>query len=378
MRVFLQAIVAQLLLNPYIYWRGRQALPQKKGIQWTFAGLFLLEWLIYFTGFFFHNELPDTIMTPILHICGAWYIASIYITLTLLTLEVIRLTDKWWHWFPQGVYLNLPTIKRVLFVVIAVGAVALLFRANYKVNHPIVKHVYLTVPKETPGRDSLRIVLMSDLHIGEMIGKELVQKYVRLSNSQHPDMVVLAGDIMDYESRFAENAHIEEDLRQLQAPLGTYIVYGNHEYRANRMAKQKWLKTTGGILLVDSLVQPDSTFYLVGRDDYINKLRKPLHAIVEGINSQKPLIVIDHQPVAFTEMTMNGVDLGLHGHTHNGQYWPYSLLLKLVFECPYGSYQKGGTQFYISSGIGIAGPPYRVGTDSEMIVLHIQFKKPTR
>lgn len=68
--------------------------------------------------------------------------------------------------------------------------------------------------------------MMSDLHIGEVIGKDLVQKYVKLSNEQHPDMVVLVGDIMDYESRFAENAHIEEDLRQLKAPLGVYIVTG--------------------------------------------------------------------------------------------------------------------------------------------------------
>ena len=373
MRVFLQAIVAQLLLNPYIYWRGRQALPQKKGIQWTFAGLFLLEWLIYFTGFFFHNELPDTIMTPILHICGAWYIASIYITLTLLTLEVIRLTDKWWHWFPQGVYLNLPTIKRVLFVVIAVGAVALLFRANYKVNHPIVKHVYLTVPKETPGRDSLRIVLMSDLHIGEMIGKELVQKYVRLSNSQHPDMVVLAGDIMDYESRFAENAHIEEDLRQLQAPLGTYIVYGNHEYRANRFAKERWIRKFS-TLLKDSVASPDGTFYLIGRDDMVNKKRDPLQKLIAGLDTTKPLIVLDHQPWSFAEMRMNHVDLGLHGHTHNGQLWPYPLLMKLIYECPFGYYRKGGVQHYVSCGYGCAGPAYRVGTRSELIVLHIRFK----
>ena len=124
--------------------------------------------------------------------------------------------------------------------------------------------------------------MMSDLHIGEVIGKDLVQKYVALSNAQHPDMVVLAGDIMDYESRFAENAHIEDDLKQLKAPLGVYIVYGNHEYRANRNAKYRWLQKTGGTLLIDSVVQPDSTFYLIGRDDFIHKKRKSLHSLMEG------------------------------------------------------------------------------------------------
>lgn len=69
--------------------------------------------------------------------------------------------------------------------------------------------------------------MMSDLHIGEVIGKKLVQSYVALSNAQHPDMVVLVGDIMDYESRFAEMEHIENDLQQLKAPLGVYVVNGN-------------------------------------------------------------------------------------------------------------------------------------------------------
>ena len=92
-----------------------------------------------------------------------------------------------------------------------------------------------------------------------------------------------------------------------------------------------------------------------------------------GIDTTKPIIVLDHQPWSFAEMTMNGVDLGLHGHTHNGQLWPYPLVMKLIYERPYGYHQKGPTQFYVSSGIGIAGPPYRVGTVSEMVVLHIRF-----
>ena len=76
---------------------------------------------------------------------------------------------------------------------------------------------------------------------------------------------------------------------------------------------------------------------------------------MEGVDTGKPIIVLDHQPWSFAEMNMNGVDLGLHGHTHNGQLWPYPLLMKLVYECPYGYYKKGPTQFYVSSGIGIAG-----------------------
>lgn len=111
-------------------------------------------------------------------------------------------------------------------------------------------------------------------------------------------------------------------MKQLKAPLGVYVVYGNHEYRANRIAKYRWLKKTGATLLIDSVTRPDSSFYLIGRDDHINKKRKPLHALMAGIDTTKPIIVLDHQPWSFAEMTMNGVDLGLHGIPITDSYGP--------------------------------------------------------
>lgn len=376
MKVFLQSIVAQLLLNPYVFTRGYQALPPKRSLRIPFIIFFILELALFFTGFFFHKQLPDSVFIPIMYICNTWYVALIYITLSLLLLEVIRLSQRFFRWMPRWLTTNMRKVKRWLFLLIPAGVCGLMISAYMRVAYPVVKHVHITIPKEVPGRDSLTVVMMSDLHIGEVIGKKLVQRYVSLSNEQHPDLVVLVGDIMDYESRFAENARIEEDLRQLQAPLGTYIVYGNHEYRANRHAKYAWLKKTGGTLLIDSVVMPANEFYLIGRDDFINKKRKPLSALMKEVDHSKPIIVLDHQPWAFAETAMNKADLGLHGHTHNGQLWPYPLLMKLYYERAYGYHKKGDTQYYVSSGIGIAGPPYRVGTVSELVVLHIRFGKP--
>lgn len=349
-------------------------MPAKKSWRIPYLLFFIFEVGLYLFGFIFRRELPDGVMTVIQYICNTWYIASIYITLILLVLELVRFVRRRRPWLPGALATRRKETKLALFFLIIAGVSVLLIRAYHKVANPIVKNVYITLPKPAAdGRDSLTIVMMSDVHIGEVIGKKMVQKYVALSNAQHPDMVVIVGDVLDYESRWAEKEHIEEDLRRLQAPMGVYIVYGNHEYRANRFAKKRWLEKTGATLLIDSVVMPDSAFYLVGRDDLINKKRAPLHKLLEGVNPDKPLIVLDHQPWAFAEMAMNGVDLGLHGHTHNGQLWPYPLLMKLVYECPYGYGRKGPTQYYVSSGIGIAGPPYRVGTVSELVVLHIRF-----
>ena len=84
MKVFIQSIVAQILLNPYIFWRGYQAIPPKKSWRIPYILFFILELSIFFFGFTFRNVLPDSVMIAIQYICNTWYIASIYITLSLL------------------------------------------------------------------------------------------------------------------------------------------------------------------------------------------------------------------------------------------------------------------------------------------------------
>ena len=372
MRVFLQSIVAQLLLNPYIYWRGRQALPKEKKYQIPFALFFILEITLYMFGFIFHNDLSDSIFITIMNICDTWYIGSLYITMGLLLLEVVRITQRKWKWLPFIITLNWEQCKQILFVLFVIADIAILVTARDNVVNPIVKHVYIDLPKGSSTRDSLKMVMLSDTHFGEVVRKEQAKRMVQLSNEQNPEVVVIVGDVLDYECRFAEDMRLDEEFHQFKAPLGVYTTYGNHEYRANRFAKERWLRKVS-TLLKDSVASPDSSFYLIGRDDFVNKNRKSLHELMAGLDTTKPLIVLDHQPWSFAEMRLNRVDLGLHGHTHNGQFWPYPLAMKLVYECPYGYYQKGGTQHYVSSGYGCAGPAYRVGTHSELIVLHIRF-----
>ncbi|MDR1645080.1 MAG: metallophosphoesterase [Tannerellaceae bacterium] len=374
MRVFLSSVIAQLLLNPYVFWRGWQALAGKKRWRALFATCFTIEILTFLVGYFFHKELPDDVMVGILFYCGTWYVGLLYATLALCVVEAVRFSHRLHPWYPGWIVAHWSRVKRTLFVLVIAGLSVLLYAGHRRVMQPVVRHVHIDLPRGPGGRfDSLTVVMMSDLHIGEMIGKELVQRYVWLSNAQRPDLVVLAGDLLDYESRFAEDACIADDLRRLEAPWGVYAINGNHEYRANRHAKKKWIQTTGAILLVDSTVLVNESFYLVGRDDMVNLKRRPLRSLMQPLDARKPAIVLDHQPWSLAELAMNGAALGLHGHTHNGQWWPYPLVMKFVYECPYGYYRKGGTQYYVSSGIGAAGPPYRIGTVSELVVLHIRF-----
>ena len=378
MYVFLQSIFGQIIFSSYILWRGRQALPKKKSWQIPFTLILVLEIVIFFIGYIFHDYLPDNIFIPLMLICNTWYIASLYITIALLILTFLHLVNRRWAWYPMLVNLYWEKTKIALFFIITIGIIILMIDGNRNVRYPSTQHVYITIPKEAGDRDSLTIVMASDWHIGEMIRKKHVQHIVKLCNEQNPDLILIGGDLIDYELRLAEKAHIEEDLQQLNAPLGVFMVLGNHEYRANRFAKMRWIEKTGIKLLIDSVIAPpDSSFYLIGRDDYINhRSRASLKSLMQNVDITKPVILLDHRPNRMNETSMNRIDLALHGHTHNGQIWPYSLLLHLVYECPYGYYRKGETQFFVSSGVGIAGPPYRVGTHSEIIVLHIKFDPP--
>ena len=378
MKVFLQSIFGQILFSAYIMWRGGQALPPKKCYRWPFYIILTLEIVIFLTGYIFHNYLPDSVFVPMMFICNTWYIASLYITLVLLVFELFRWINKRWAWYPMFANLYWEKTKIALFALVTAGIVLLMIHGYKNTKYPDVQQVFITIPKQVEGRDSLTIVLASDWHIGEMIGKKQVQHNVRLINEQHPDMILIGGDIVDYELRFAARQCIEADLLQLKAPLGVLGVLGNHEYRGNRFAKIKWIEKAGIQLLIDSVYcPPDSSFYLIGRDDYTNhKNRATLTSLMQQVDITKPVILLDHQPNHLTEIAMNHIDLSLHGHTHNGQVWPFSLLLHLVFECPYGYYRKGDTQFFVSSGVGFAGPPYRIGTSSEIVVLHIYFGTP--
>ena len=374
MRVFLQAIYGQLILNAYIIRRGYQALPSKSLSRRLFVLFFVLELLLYFTGYFFYKDLPDSILLPIMLVCNTWYIASIYIVMGLLGLNLVRFIMKKCRWNSLYMDKHQAKIKLSLFFIVAFIVTGLMIKAYHSAVYPIVKHVDIHIPKVLDGRDSLTIVLMSDLHIGEAIGKKHVQRFVELCNVEHPDLIVIAGDLIDYESRFAEKAHIEDDLQRLNAPLGVYMTLGNHEYRANRFAKLRWIEKIGGTLLIDSVVMPDSTFYLIGRDDATNLGRVSLESLMQGVDLTKPVIVVDHQPVFAQDVINNQCDLGLFGHTHNGQYWPFPLLFKLVYEFSYGYFLRENTHLYVSSGIGFAGPPYRIGTRSELVVIHLKFR----
>jgi predicted MPP superfamily phosphohydrolase len=192
-------------------------------------------------------------------------------------------------------------------------------------------------------------------------------------NALQPDIILIAGDIIDHSLGVVRTQHLEDVLPLLHARYGTYAVLGNHDYHSNPDAVCAFMREVGIIPLRDTAVLVDSGFIVAGRDDYSNKQRKPLSDFVDK-TAEYPVIMIDHQPTRPQEAAECNVSLQIAGHTHKGQVFPVTLIInKMYGKYTYGYQRDGNTHFYTSSGIGGWGAPLRLGSHSEIVCVNLKF-----
>jgi len=311
--------------------------------------------------------------TELLARIGAWWMAAlVYVLPTLLLVDLVRLLFRGVRLVAPGLLPGL-NLVRVTGAAILLAFAAVLVCGSWAARVPVLTRYELTIPKPAVAYRELNVVLVSDTHLGTIIGKSRLQGLVDRVNQLEPDLVLLAGDIIDDDFRPFVARDMAAVLRQIRAPLGVYGVLGNHDNGAEDLPTFREALAQAGIrLLVDEWVEVDGAFYLVGRNDR-SRDPAPLAQVLQGVDNSRPILTMDHQPDRLGEAVAAGVDLQVSGHTHQGQIWPGRLLTDRIFEVDWGYLQKGGTQFVVSQGWGTWGPPIRVGTRSEIVQIHIQF-----
>jgi hypothetical protein len=221
----------------------------------------------------------------------------------------------------------------------------------------------------------LKVFFISDLHFGNYQSALRIQKAANIIGQENADLVLLGGDLIDRRITSAEGEQFVALLKLFKARYGVFAISGNHDYYSNIADFRKYLQKAGVNLLEDKLVIIDGIIQLVGRKDRtaerLENGRKSLAELVEGINIELPLILLDHQPLKLKESALRKIDLQLSGHTHNGQFFPLKILVDRLFELSYGFMHTEGTQYYISSGLGFAGIPNRIGSHSEIIRINL-------
>ena len=289
-------------------------------------------------------------------------VVLLYLVMVFLALDLGRLV----HLVPQSLlYANWQMALGIFCVVFAVFLYGNLHYYN-KVRVPLELKSQKPLPRE------YKIVMASDLHIGYHNTRKELARWVDMINAEDPDFILIAGDIIDGSMRPLLEERMSEEFHRLKAPV--YACLGNHEYYAGNPEAQQFYKDAGIHLLIDSVAQIDSCITIVGRDDRTNMRRKPINELVTSLHTphssllENYTIVLDHQPYNLDRAEAAGVDFQLSGHTHRGQVWPISWITDRIYECSWGSHQRGNTQFYVSSGIGIWGGKFRIGTQSEYVV----------
>lgn len=259
---------------------------------------------------------------------------------------------------------------------------AVIFAYGMKQAAQVSRTTYTIVSAKALSQD-YRIVLISDLHYPQTMKRDTLIKYCRQINALQPDLVVLAGDIVDENTSFAEAQEAFAALSQIEAAYGRYFVFGNHDrgrYRAQPSYSEEELRQTitgsGFVILDDKSVMIQNELLLIGREDASHPLsgtRRPLAELLPD-ETDAYQIVVDHQPKELAANAAMGVDLQLSGHTHDGQIFPFGWLMSLasLYECTYGRCEVDDMQAVVSSGMGGWGYAFRTQGKCEYVVIDLQ------
>ncbi len=360
------------LVNYFLFVKGYKLLPNNSYIKYGYIVLFLFlatQFIIGRVAYFGYGVESKFL----LEVGGIWLAAILYFLLLILLGKIIFLSDKAFHFLPD----LSPHKFNILLSSIGIVLV-LLFVGYINAKIPVVKNINLKINKQTSLKQ-LKIALVSDVHVGSIIGYKDMQKMLASIEEQQPDIFIMTGDFIDEGVSPALVDSLQPLFDKLQPKYGKIAILGNHEY-INKIDKSlPVFEQLGMTLLRDSVLTIEEQFVVVGRDDYSAKQmsgvdRKNLPDLLKEVETKLPLILLDHQPYKLKEVAQLPVDLQLSGHTHHGQMFPLNYLTKAIFEVSWGYKKIANTHFYVTSGYGTWGPRIRLGNRPELVLLNLQFK----
>ena len=319
-------------------------------------------------------------------VAGAWFEApgfvwlglAAYLVLALIVLEFVRLAARPWV-RSSGV----PDPSRRLLLARGLAVTAGVASAGVvgtgmvtALGPPDVRRVDVPLRALHPDLDGFRIAVVSDIHLGPMLGRGHTERLVGMINETSPDLVAVVGDMAD--GTVDELGPAAEPLRDLVSRNGSFFVTGNHEYFSGY---QQWVGELDR-LGVHPLRNERTTitrgaggFTLAGVNDVTGRSMgdgPDFDRALDGRDASAPTILLAHQPVQVEEAAKRGVDLQLSGHTHGGQAWPFHYVVGLGQPSLAGLSQVDKTWLYVTRGAGFWGPPVRIGAPPDITVVTLK------
>ncbi len=356
-KFFIIALTVMLVMQGFVSWHVWRMLPFSTPVKLIVLVLMLLA-LACMVLQFKSDSLPLGMATAMYEIGNSWLIIMFYLLMAFLVLDIGRLVHLVPATWLRGNAITSLVLTGLMLVTFIAGNIHYHNKQRQEINLTTDKHL------ERP----LKIVMLSDLHAGFHNRRAEVGRWVNMINAEKADLILIAGDMIDGNVRPLLAQGTAEELQRLNVP--TFACLGNHEYITGIDKAMNLLEQTGIRILRDKSISIGDVT-IIGRDDRSNRSRKSVARLMQGVTRGNYIILLDHQPFNLAEAEQNGVDLQLSGHTHRGQVWPLNWVTKKMYECDYGQWRKGKTDYYVSSGMGIWGGKFRIGTDSEYAVITV-------
>jgi uncharacterized protein len=357
-----QAILFLTHLFLYETWTFAAPRHDTAGDFWLKAGLAILS-----VSFLLGSLLAWRYTGPIVR--GLYKVAAVW--LGLLSFLVIAAALSWIIFsllWVAGLSAYFHTLVKVLFASAAAVGVYAVFNASWtRITRTTVRLANL--PQAWQGR---RAALISDLHLGHVRNGSFLRRIVAHVLEEKPDAIFIAGDLYDGTAIDAKRA--AEPLSRLSAPHGVYFVAGNHEQFGDDTKYLSAIEAAGVRVLRNEKVEAEG-LQIIGVP-YRHATRTAHFAAVLddiGVDRNRPSILLTHAPDHPQVAEAAGVSLQLSGHTHVGQFIPWSWMARRIYrQFVYGLSRIGKMQVFTSSGAGTWGPPLRLGSNPEIVVLQFE------
>ena len=363
---------------------------KKKYFKYILLGIYIFFAVSAIVGFL----LPSGSMRRLfINIGNYWLGFLLYLFLTIMIADIIRLILKRHGKLSKSKLFS----KRGYFINGIICLIIISSLCIYGVinAHKIYSTYYDININKSNYKSDMKVVLVSDLHIGYSIGIKDISKMLNLINKENADLVIIAGDIYDNNFDGIQNPdEMIRILKSIKSKNGVYAVYGNHDvnektlagftfnYNEKRISLPEMddlLEKSNIKLLRDETVLINDSLYLIGRRDATKpgdvKSRKSIEELTENIDKEKPIFLIDHQPRELKKISNNGIDLDLSGHTHGGQLFPLNIIMKLMWKNGNGYKKYNNMNSVVTSGVGLYGPNMRIGTKAEVVTINVHFNK---
>ena len=361
--MILTLLVVLLGANFYIFFRLWHLIPVFPAGRIILVCVAVVLFVLPFISLALSDHFPFTVSSFMYRISTSWLIIMLYLVLLFFVLDIIRITGLLpLNQFMFNSWIGLGILSLLVAALLTVG----------NINYHNKKRVELAIKTDKNIDKPLKIVAIADLHLGYGTGTKEFSKWVKLINCEEPDVVLIAGDAIDNSLKPLYEWNFTDVFSEIKTKRGIYLAPGNHEYISNITKSVDFLTKAGVTVLKDSVVLVNNTCYIAGRDDRSNSERKAIAELIAPLDTSIPIILIDHQPSNFDEVEKNNIDMYIAGHTHAGQVFPVTWITKAIFEVAHGYFKKGNSHFYVTSGIGIWGGKFRIGSRSEYVVINIE------